>query len=158
MDYTDYKLLTIVNPASTASKVELLRVANHLRNIVGYTNIYLYWFEGYNMPEYHRHVHIIIKKKNVNDIPKMSAAFKKQKLRWMEYSYNEDDEPIELTHEIDTSKFTFNIKSFTSQNHFDYTRTDYRWKECDEFNEKKDIFLSNKPIFILSSCSIPFMG
>ena len=153
-NYTEYKLLTIVNPSSTCTKIELLRVLNHLRNVVGFTNVYTCWFEGFDTLE-HRHMHAIIKKTKMFDslaFATASSKFKRSKIKWVEYGPSDEDDPtpIELFKELDHTKFTFDLSNFNTQCHFNYTALEYKYKEHDQLCR----FINN---YTLSPSSIPFV-
>ena len=84
LSYKDYTLLTIKNPSNQATKIDLLRILYHLRDILGFSTILKKTFE--NGKQNQIHIHAIIKKKMPTKelIQKYSKAYKQRKLKYLE--------------------------------------------------------------------------
>ncbi len=127
--YSDYKFLTIKNPNNTLSDSDLLRVAYHLRNIIGFSVIIDYQYEWGK--QHQRHIHLIIKKSILPDIPLCSKKYKLQKLKYLEVvPFSQDtDKPGIIEHTISTSSCLWHISKFNNAQHFKHVITNYLKKE-----------------------------
>lgn len=133
MESKDYKFLTIVNPSNNFDKLPLLRVYNHLRKIIGFSNAHTMWYEGFDIPDKHHHLHAIIKKTEMPDREKISAAFKKSKCKWLEYSYDiHTDDPVEIEQDLDLTKFNFKLTEIKDNGHLQYLIHEYKFKEQEQ--------------------------
>lgn len=131
LSYNDYTLLTIKNPSSRATKVELLRVLYHLRDIVGFTTILKKCFETGKQNQ--KHIHALIKKKYPTEdlIKKYSKIYKTKKLKYFEVVPidEEMDEPELFEFCLDTSKFNWHLSKIEDDAHFNQLRYEYMDKE-----------------------------
>lgn len=129
--YSNYSLLTIKNPSNQATKVDILRVLHHLKDIVGYSTILKKCFETGKQNQLH--IHALIKKQYPNEdlIKKYSKIYKTKKLKYHEVvrasPYNDDPELIELN--LDTSKFNWKLTKIEDNAHFNELRYEYMEKE-----------------------------
>lgn len=135
--YAEYKLLTIKNPSSTCDDSDLLRVAYHLRSLIGYSEIKKEWFERGKQNQ--RHIHLVIKKFQMpsqEKLAKISASFKRGKYRWTEiHQANEGrPEPTLIEWSCSLRNFTWYLSEFKSNDHYDYVVNDYFMKEQRKFN------------------------
>lgn len=129
--YSDYSMLTVKNPTSKATKVDLLRVLYHLKDIVGFSNIKKKCFETGKQNQLH--IHAIVKKKYPSEdlIKKYSKLYKTKKLKYYEEVPNDPlfDEPELIEQIIDTSKFNWYISEITDEAHLKRLEFEYLKKE-----------------------------
>jgi len=132
LNYYEYKLLTIKNPSSTCNDADLLRVAYHLRNIIGYSTIYKEWFE--NGKQNQRHIHLVIKKLEMpskEQLGKMSSIFKRGKYRWTEIVQANEGMPEAtlLEYVYPLKNYIWHLSPFENTDHLKYVLNDYFRKE-----------------------------
>ena len=79
LNIKEYTLLTIKNPNNQASKIDIIRVLYHLRDIIGFSNILKKCFETGKQDQLH--IHALIKKKYPTEdlIKKYSKIYKTKK-------------------------------------------------------------------------------
>ena len=127
---------------------ELLRVAHHLKDIIGFSTIIHYEFESGKQNQ--RHIHLIIKKEQMPDIGACSKKFKLKKLKYLEIvpadEMTDKPELIEMT--IDTKKCVWHLSEINNANHFKHLMTVYTRKEIVEAEQLKDQYYNDDCDFI----------
>lgn len=146
--YRLYKFLTVKNPSNNLTDCELLRVAHHLKNIIGFSTIQHYEFESGKQNQ--RHIHLIIKKEQMPDIKACSKKFKLQKLKYLEIVPADElsDKPNLIELEIDTKKCVWHLSEINNANHFKHLMTVYTRKEIVEAEELKTQYYAEDCDFI----------
>lgn len=130
--YSDYKFLVVKNPSNTCSDGDLLRVAYHLRQLIGYSVILKEWFEEGKQNQ--KHLHLVIKKTQMitqEKLGKISSSFKRGSYRWTDIvQANEGQpEPTLIEWSAPLKNFIWHLSDFKNQHHFHYVLSSYSKKE-----------------------------
>ena len=130
----DKKFLRIKCPSNHTSEAELLRVVYFLREIIKFSDVIQYEFE--NGKQNQKHIHCVIKKLKMptpDELGKMSATFKKKKLKYFEESIMPNEtldgyKTILIEKEIDLKKYNWHLSNIEDDAHLK-TLSTYLQKE-----------------------------
>lgn len=130
--YSDYKFLVVKNPSNNRDDGDLLRVAYHLRSLIGYSTIIKEWFEVGKQNQ--KHLHLVIRKTQMlspEKLGKISSSFKRGSYKIVDIVQANEGSPTPTLIEwsCPLKHFMFHLSDFKNQNHFMYVLNSYSQKE-----------------------------
>jgi len=130
--YKGYRQLVVKDNSNKNDDVDILRVANYLCKLMNFRMTNHYYFE--NGKQSRRHIHCLVRAPKLYNLQLATDLFKSKVslpveiVREVQYSPTFSKPFIEI-YEIDLSSFTFEVDTFTSNEHIFYNIEEYWMKE-----------------------------